>query len=159
MNHRITGGITMNDIQIREANPRSPEATALIRRLSAELSARYGNDGSGAFNPSDVDVPGGVFVVAWWGDFLLGCGALRPGPGRSGEIKRMYVDPEVRGRRIARQMLDTLESYGRSFGYQRVYVETSLLQQEALRLYKGAGYTRVEDGYGQSLTVCFEKYL
>ncbi len=80
----------------------------------------------------------------------------------SAEIKRMYVAPDVRGRRLAAQILSHLEALARDFGYARVVLETGTLQPEAIRLYERSGYQRIpcygsyaDDGY----SVCFGKVL
>jgi GNAT superfamily N-acetyltransferase len=143
-------------------SPHSPEAARLIQDLSTELGARYGDDGSGAFRPADVEVPGGAFVVARLGDWPVGCGAVRPLEPGVAEVKRMFVDPAARRRGIARRILGKLEEVARELGYQAVRLETGTLQQEAIGLYESAGYYRVPC-YGQyttnPLSVCYEKRL
>jgi GNAT superfamily N-acetyltransferase len=148
---RASGTVTDggDGVVIAIEDPTTPDARELIRLLSAELAARYdfADDGSGAFTPSDVQVPRAVFLVARLGGRPIGCGALRPldeaGFERSAEIKRMYVVPELRGRRIAGRILERLEALARDFGYARAVLETGDAQPEAIRLYHRAGYTRV----------------
>src|SRR3954463_7289471 len=94
----------------------SPVAAALIAALNAELSAIYPDPGSTHFrlNPDEVAPGAGIFVVARRHGRPVGCGAVRClreadlvrelGP-RVGEIKRMYVAPEVRGQGIGRALL------------------------------------------------------
>jgi GNAT superfamily N-acetyltransferase len=150
------------DIKVAIENPHGEAARVLIERLSAELGARYGDDGSGAFSPDDIMVPGGALVVARLGGEAVGCGALRPLKEGIGEIKRMYVEPRARGRGIARIILRELETIARSAGFDAVWLETGTLQPEAIRLYETSGYDRIAC-YGQyidnPLSVCFEKRL
>ena len=150
------------DITVRIENPHSKDALLLIERLSAELGARYGDDGSGAFSPDDILVPGGAFVIARENAEPVGCGALRPLKEGIGEIKRMFVEPEARGRGIARKILRELETIAERAGYNAVWLETGTLQPEAVALYETSGYKRI-DCYGQyvdnPLSVCFEKVL
>ncbi len=148
-------------------DPTSPDALELVQRLSAEIAARYDDeDGSADFTPGDVLVPRSAFLVARLGGRPVGCGALRPlnvpGFEDSAEIKRMYVAPDVRGRRLAAQILSQLEALARDFRYARVVLETGTLQPEAIRLYERSGYQRIpcygsyaDDGY----SVCFGKVL
>jgi len=56
------------NLTISTADPTSPQAEYLIRLLSAELGARYGDDGSGAFSPADVAVPRAIGLSP---DFML----------------------------------------------------------------------------------------
>ncbi len=59
------------------------------------------------------------------------------------EIKRMFVASDVRGRGVARAILDRLEHEARGFGYRRLVLETGDLQPAAIRLYEQAGYERI----------------
>ena len=143
-------------------HPRTTDAARLIDLLSAELGERYGDDGTGGFNPEVVCVPGGAFVVARLGGVAVGCGALRPLTPEVGEIKRMYVTQSHRGKGISRRILADLEERARAFGYRSVRLETGVLQQEAMGLYETSGYHRIECyGYHKDdpRSVCFEKLL
>ncbi len=151
------------EIKISVESPHSADALGLIRDLSAELGARYGDDGAGAFKPADVDVAGAAFVVARLaGRRPVGCGALRPLEPGVGEVKRMYVEPSMRGRGISRLILGKIEAAAAEFGYRALRLETGLRQPEAIALYETAGYRRVPR-YGiyvnNPLSVCFEKRL
>jgi putative acetyltransferase len=59
-----------------------------------------------------------------------------------GEVKRMYVDPAQRGRRLGVQLLHAIEQDLRTSGYGLALLETGSDQTEAVRLYERAGYTR-----------------
>lgn len=154
----------MDEVMITIEQPYSADAALLIARLSAELAARYdfADDGSGAFTPADVDVPGGAFVLARIGGRPVGCGALRPLEPGVGEIKRMFVAADVRGQGIARRILQELETAARTSGYAALRLETGVRQPEAIRLYEAAGYGRILC-YGMYASapgsVCFEKQL
>lgn len=150
------------DIAVSIEDPYSSMALLLVERLSAELGGRYGDDGSGAFSPADVQVPGGAFVVARLCGEPVGCGAIRPLRDGIAEIKRMFVEPSARGLGVARRILQKLETVAKHAGYRSVWLETGLLQPEAIGLYQSAGYKRIAS-YGQyvdnPLSVCFEKEL
>ena len=154
--------------RVERDDPRGAVATALIAELSAELKGMYpnshGGDGKGAFRPEDVLVPRAALVVAWDGDTAVGCGALRPmhDDNSTGEIKRMFVRPAMRGKGISRHILTALEDIGREFGYTRLILETGKLQIEAIGLYELAGYRPMGcyDNYvNEPLSVCYEKGL
>lgn len=141
----------------------SPISEKLIRELSAELGALYGDDGNAAFDPSHVMVPRSAFVVAWANDDPVGCGALRPMADPSiGEIKRMFVQKHMRGRGISRQILYVLEALAKDFGYERLLLETGIYQTQAMHLYENSGFVRC-DCYGEYAddprSVCYEKTL
>ena len=71
----------------------------------------------------------------------IGCGAVRLIDSRPAEIKRMYVVPGMRGRGIARQVLDALELEARRLRAARLLLETGTRQPEAIALYTRAGFS------------------
>ena len=150
------------EISVTVESPHSEVASRLIENLSAELGARYDDDGAGAFSPDDVQVPGGAFVVAWLDDRAVGCGALRPLERGVGEVKRVFVERDARRRGVAGKILEQLETIAIRFGYRALRLETGLLQPEAIKLYESVGYRRVRC-YGRyvdnPLSICFEKRL
>ena len=79
-----------------------------------------------------------------------------------GEVKRMYVEPAVRGRGLSKLLLSALEDAARRMGYIALRLETGDRQSEAVRLYESAGYRRIEP-FGIYLhsprSICFEKRL
>lgn len=123
-------------------------AQRLLAELDAELDARYAGDTAIAppvHRAEDYTPPRGVFLVAYDDGEPVGCGALRPGPSPcTGEVKRMYVVPAGRGRRIAAAVLAHLDRVARELGYHRLVLETGTSQPEAIRLYTRLGWRPVE---------------
>ncbi len=150
-------------LQITLEDPRSPIAAQMITALTDEIKTLYPGDEDGLFSPGDVLVPGSAFIIAWQEGTPVGCGALCPTdePGL-GEIKRMYVSPEVRGQRIGRRILEKIEELAGKFGYDMLRLEAGSLQPEAIRLYERCGYVRIPcyELYAENpLSVCFQKKL
>ena len=83
-------------------------------------------------------------------------------PGRYGEIKRMYVDPNARGRGVGRTLIEALESSLLVNGIDVARLETGVRQPEALALYERCGYVRIPP-FGEyredPLSVFLEKRL
>ena len=77
---------------------------------------------------------------------VVGCIALRPLPQleRAGEIKRMYVKPEARGKGIAERLLKALEEYAAEAGYGALYLDTKDDLTTAIRFYQRHGYEPCE---------------
>jgi ribosomal protein S18 acetylase RimI-like enzyme len=77
---------------------------------------------------------------------VVGCIALRPilQFERSGEVKRLYVKPATRGRKIADRLLAALEEYAVEFGYRTLYLDTKDDLLPAIRFYERHGYERCE---------------
>jgi len=142
----------------------SSAARVLIEALNAELSSRYPEPGATHFrlDPSEVADGQGAFLIASSGGRPVGCGAVRRIEARTGEIKRMYVSPDARGRGIGRAVLAALEAEARTLGIARLVLETGLRQGEALALYEGAGFSRIPpfgEYVNSPLSVCMAKDL
>jgi GNAT superfamily N-acetyltransferase len=152
-------------IEIHREDLTSPTAQKLIQALNADLRARYPEgDEMHYFRLTAAEVrPGrGAFVVAYDADTPVGCGAVRVIDTGVAEIKRMYVLPDVRGRGIARRMLEVLENEARALGVTKLMLETGTRQPEAIALYSKTGYSPA-DPFGEyppsPLNVFFEKRL
>jgi len=142
----------------------SSAARALIEALNAELSSRYPEPGANHFrlDPDEVADGQGVFLIASSAGTPVGCGAVRRIEARTGEIKRMYVSPDARGRGIGRAVLAALEAEARALGIARLVLETGLRQGEALALYESAGFSRIPpfgEYVNSPLSVCMAKDL
>lgn len=142
----------------------SPVARALIDALNAELSSRYPEAGATHFrlDPEEVGEGRGAFLIASKDGTPIGCGAVRRIEERTGEIKRMYVVPEERGRGVGRALFDALEAEARALGLSRLVLETGVRQQEAIALYERAGFSGIApfgEYVGSPLSVCMAKDL
>jgi putative acetyltransferase len=148
----------------------APESfeSADARRLIAALDAHLGEFYPPAqrFGPNlkreQLEDGRGTFLVARDGGRAVGCGAIRLLDPATAEIKRMFVEPDQRGRRIGWAVLDALEAAARRLGVRRLVLETGVYQEAAIALYRSAGFTEVAcwGEYAASPTsVCFEKNL
>ena len=151
-------------ITVEPESPRSADAVSLIARLTAELRTQYTEAESRAvFAPEDAEQTGGAFLIARSGDGLaIGCVALRPLEVGVGEVKRMFVAPDWRGRKVGRLLLEAIEAAARERGYARLVLETGVRQTEAIALYERSGYEHIPAyGHyvGNAISVCFAKDL
>jgi GNAT superfamily N-acetyltransferase len=87
----------------------------------------------------------GCFWVAVTGDKVVGTFGLERASDDAMELRRMYVDPSVRRRGIARRMLQFAEDECRSRNVSRLQLSTAEIQQAALALYRNAGYRLVHE--------------
>jgi len=127
-----------------------------------ELRERYGEGSSEPGTaPSEGDVT--VFLVAREpSGEAVGCGALRQLDETTGEIKRMFVPVEHRGRGISHEILLALEKQARIFGWTRLVLETGERQPEAIGLYRTASYLQIPNFgpyAGEPTSLCFAKDL
>jgi len=88
----------------------------------------------------------GDFWVAIGDAKLLGMFGLELDPaGDAMELRRMYVDPDIRRQGVARKMLQFAEDECRRRRARQLNLSTSELQGEAMSLYRNAGYQLVKE--------------
>ncbi len=135
-------------IAIRAESPDQPEVRALLDELDTYLTGLYEPDHNHILDVQALMAQHVYFVVARQGPEAVGCGAVRVMPPEIatdnkpyGEIKRMYVRPQLRGQGIARALLEKLEARLLGRGIHLATLETGNRQPEALRLYERSGFT------------------
>jgi GNAT superfamily N-acetyltransferase len=69
-----------------------------------------------------------------------GCIAFHRFDGQRCELKRMYVRPQFRGRKLASKLLQRALDDARAAGYQAVLLDTMPVLGEALQLYRKNGF-------------------
>ena len=131
------------------------DAQRLIADVQAEYVVRYGGEDATPLDPEMFEPPRGAFFVAYRDGVPVATGAWRLrddvevfGTRRTAEVKRMYVVPAARGLGVARRMLTRLEVTAADVGSEAMILETGTAQPEAIALYEGSGYARIESfGY------------
>ncbi len=151
-------------VEFRREELSSSVVQQLISALNAELEARYPEEGANFFrlDPEEVVEGRGAFLVAYLAGQPVGCGAVRTIEPGVTEIKRMYVDPAARGRRVGRQIVDALEAQARQLGAKRILLETGPRQPDAIAMYTHAGYHEIPlygEYIGSLFSVCMAKDL
>jgi len=140
-----------------------PDAARLRTAQQDELRDLYGEDDIGHTMTGESIL---AMVLLRVDGAPVACGAIRDaedvlGPG-VGELKRMFVVPEQRGRGYSRAVLTELERIARDRGLHRLVLETGVLQSQAIGLYLSAGYHSM-DNFGEYATEtssrCFTKNL
>ena len=142
----------------------SDDARRLIAALDAGLAELYPPEQRFGPNLKAHHLEGGrgTFLVARHDGRAVGCGAIRVLDSTTAEAKRMYVEPDQRGKGIGRAVLAGLEAAARQLGVHRLVLETGIHQHEALSLYRRAGFEQVDcwGEYASSPTsICLEKQL
>jgi GNAT superfamily N-acetyltransferase len=140
-----------DEIRFRVEAPDTEGSRAIVAAFVADLSVRYPELDAAALpspSPDELRPPNGAWVVVRRGEQAVGCGGIRRLDGQTGEIKRVYLDPSVRGRGLAARLIGRLEDEGRALGWRRVRLDTGDRQPEALALYLRLGYRRIDDYNG-----------
>lgn len=148
-------------MKIIESDPFNSDATFIIGELSKELMNITGDDGTHSFQPMDFCEPRSIFIIAYDEDGnAIGCGGIRSIDGETAEVKRMFALKKSNG--VGSEILGFLEKWAKEEGYTRIWLETRLINQRAVRFYGKMGYSRIEN-YGKYSgnpeAVCFEKLL
>ncbi len=134
-------------VQVQSCDPRHPDARSCLRAYFNELSRRF----DGGFDPArsisagdrELTPPAGLLLVATLYGEPIGCGALKFHDDAPYEIKRMWVSPAVRGLGLGRRLLTELETHAAAHGAHTLRLETNQTLDEAITLYRSAGYREV----------------
>jgi putative acetyltransferase len=130
-------------VVIAEERPDSPDAVALIGELDDHLGALYAVQSRHGFSVEKLLRDGVKFFIARDGGRPAGCGGVLLVGREYAEVKRMYVRPAFRGRRIGRLMLDHLVEHARQHGLTVIRLETGIHQREAIALYEARGFRKI----------------
>lgn len=84
----------------------------------------------------------------------IGCIAYRKKEEGTGEVKRLYIKKEYRGKGISKELLKTLECYAKEQGCHTLFLDTRVTLEPAVSLYRSHGFSIV---YQQGLYIQMEK--
>lgn len=84
-------------------------------------------------------------LLAYADGKAVGCAGLKRYSDQDVEIKRVWVDPEWRGKHIATGLMDLIEDKARQMGYKRAILQTRLIMPDAVGLYESRGYVLIDN--------------
>jgi putative acetyltransferase len=152
--------VNADAITIRPEPPDQPEVICLIEALDAFAIANYPPESNHLLDIAALSDPAVTFLVVRDSGVAISCGAILRDARGWGEVKRMYVQPEQRGRGIGRRVLAELETIARAAGLPLLRLETGIHNTEALALYRRAGFVECQafgDYAPDPLSVFMEK--
>ncbi|MGC2035020.1 MAG: GNAT family N-acetyltransferase [Thermoplasmata archaeon] len=114
-----------------QSGPRVREGIALVDQLIAELPGAYGP-------------PHGEILLWFEDDRVVACGAIRELEPNVGEIKRIYVRPDYRGKGFGHPFVRALIDQARRLGYERLRVDTLPTMQAAIEFYQELGFRPIK---------------
>ena len=139
----------------------NPDFISLVKQLDTHLAERDGADHAFYSQYNKIDKIRHAVVLVDDGK-PVACGAMKEYSPIAMEVKRMFTEPETRGKGLATIVLTELEKWATELSYQKCVLETGKRQPEAIELYKKNGYKLISN-YGQYVgidnSVCFEKDL
>ncbi|MDI7864060.1 GNAT family N-acetyltransferase [Rhizobiaceae bacterium n13] len=142
-----------------------PRQAAVIRLLELSdiyASSLYPAESNHMLDLTSLEGDEVTFFVARHGETIVGCCALVDAGDGTAEIKRMFVDPDARGLKIGRKLLEILEDRARDMGLRAIRLETGIRQPEAIGLYSKFGYGDIEpfgDYKPDPLSIFMEKRI
>lgn len=124
-----------------------PAALAAVRELFAEYARTVdeprcfpGFERELAGLPGEYAPPGGRLLLARADGAPAGCVGLRRLDPATGELKRLYVRPAYRGRRLGRALAEAAVAAARASGCRRVMLDSLPQMREAMSLYRSLGF-------------------
>lgn len=115
-----------------------------------------------AFIPYNISESITDVLIAEADGKAIGCGGLKMYSRNAVEIKRLWIDPEYRGKHIASDIMDRLEDRAEREEYSRLILQTRPQMEEAVRLYMKRGYKQMDNypPYDRlEGAICFEKCI
>ena len=129
---------------INTETPDQPEVRDMLARLDAYCAALYPAESNHLMDIESLLQGDVLFLVARDVDgAAVGCAAL-VNRQEYGEVKRMFVDAEWRGRGVGRALLETLVRGARARGYRILKLGTLDDMIPAQRLYDSLGFTPID---------------
>lgn len=129
-------------MEIALLDPYSDAAGQLLARSDALMASLYPAESNHMEPPSVLAQDNVLFIGAYVDGEVVGCGAFKKmdDDGHYGEIKRVFVLEQHRGRGYSKQIMQYLERELRAAGIPLARLETGNKQPEALALYRKLGY-------------------
>ncbi len=128
---------------IMPERPDSADAIALITELEAHLAPLYPTESRHGYSVEKLIAQAVAFFVLRDNGTPAGCGGVQLFGTAYGELKRMYVRPQFRGRGFGELLLNHLADYARAHGVGLLRLETGIHQAAAIRLYERSGFQRI----------------
>jgi putative acetyltransferase len=127
------------DSRIQIEDPQQPEVLALLADNDSYMRSCV-RQSIHLLDASALATPEVTFLVVRVSGRAVGFAAVVRRDATFGEIKRMFIAPDMRGQKLGRLLLNALEDCARANGLSCLQLETGTRQPEATALYRSAGY-------------------
>ena len=125
--------------KIIRTNNKNLDFNKLIVELDAYLKVTDGEDHefynqfNGLGNIKNV-------VIAYQDNKAAGCGAFKKFDDKTVEIKRMYVNPKFRGKKLGNLLIEEVIEISKGNEFSKLYLDTAHFMSSAISLYKKYGF-------------------
>jgi len=148
-------------LTLKPVDPARTDVMQLIEQLDDYQSALYPPESNHLDSIDALSKSNAFFVAAYTDSMICGIGSVKLNDDY-GEVKRVYVPANQRGKGIAKAIMRELESHLIKQAVIYARLETGIHQKAAIRLYETLGYYRT-DPFGEykvdPLSVFMEKKL
>jgi len=124
-------------------------AQSVLQAAVDELCRRYGTiDDNLHLSLEELSPPSGIFLVARDNGHLcggVGLLSIAAPELHLGEVKRLWVRPDLRRLGVAAQLMREVEQRARTMGYLQLYLETGPAQPEAIAFYPKHEWIQVDE--------------
>ncbi len=103
--------------------------------------------------PGEYAAPEGLLLLAKECECSTGCVALRKIGETVCEMKRLYVKPEFRGKKIGKRLTQALIEKASKMGYHKMRLDTTPSMKQAIQLYHSLGFKEIQK-YREVPTSC-----
>lgn len=157
----MTHTTDISNIELLRTTSENADFRRMVNALDEDLVLRNGETQKLYHQYNKIDHINHA-VVVYAGNQPIGCGCFKRFDDVTVEVKRMFILPEMRGKQLAGQLLQQLETWAIEEGFTTAILETGVRQVEAIRLYTRSGYHLTEN-YGQYIgmedSICYRKVL
>jgi len=137
-----------DSVSIRIVPNNSTEEIKLVHALFLEYAKSLnfdlcfqGFDRELAGLPGDYAAPDGRLLLAYYEGRVAGCVGLRKVVEGVCEMKRLWVRPDFRGKKIGRKLAEAVIAEARKIGYSIMKLDTIDTMTEAITMYQSMGFT------------------
>jgi putative acetyltransferase len=148
-------------LTIKPVDPTRTDIIHLIEQLDEYQSSLYPPESNHLDSIEELSKTNAFFLAAYQDSKICGIGSIKIIEDY-GEIKRVFVPANQRGKGIAKAIMKELESHLIKHAVTYARLETGIHQKEAIKLYETLGYYRI-DPFGEykvdPLSIFMEKKL
>jgi GNAT superfamily N-acetyltransferase len=133
-------------IRVVEDTPAQGPVIDLLEAGDREMAALYPSESNHMIDVASLQRPEVSFFTALrsqpgFDDDIVGIGALVRKPDGTGELKRFFTNPHLRGSGVGSAILRAIELKARALGLTALQLETGIHSAGALTLYRANGFT------------------
>jgi GNAT superfamily N-acetyltransferase len=150
-----------DQIKIVKTTSENTDFISLVGDLDKSLWESYPELQSNYWGNNVIELNPNVIII-YINEEAVACACFKKYDLNTIEIKRMFVSPAVRGKKLAQRMLQELESWAHELGFSSSVLETLYKQEAAIGMYQKAGYAII-DNYipyvGLNNSICMKKSI